>query len=627
MRYRYRLVTVLFSIFVIATLLPTTAPAQNPHRFVVETVDNASNVGRYASVALDASGNIHLAYWDISADRLKYAVKQHGVWSFENPDPGNAGGDHCDIAVDSQGNPHISFYRFGTANLGYATKSGGLWTIEDVDANTGQYTAIITDSQDKPHISYYDFLNADLKYAAKSGVWTTETVDDTNTVGTYTDIDISNGGVPYISYFDKSEDAVYYANRDGSSWVHNLIGERGDADGGFTQIVLDDQAVPSILYIDEETGGGCPATVRFVAFLGGEETVLDFLGPAALARDAKGGFHLGIGVAHILRDGGLWPVVVVDGVIVNQWAFNDIAVGRFGNPVMVYQNDTNEVIVADARVRLASDPGGATWPVGSEQIVSWIGAGVVDISLSVDGGASYETLVSGVGGQDDRSGSYSFTVPHLPSRFCKIKVERWLPYSPALSDSFFTIETTISLLMLAVSPGPDTGSIITWNTDPGPDDLAGYRLERDRAGARTELVRLTKETKYHDIDGRSGDTYRLFAVNGLGQEFFLGEASDATVPSFDGKLSAWPVPFRSGNLNVSFPTGGPGGVAAPAEVAIYDVAGRQIRTLASGTYATGVERVTWDGRDSHGRLVSSGIYFIRATSGSSTQTKKLVIVR
>jgi len=622
MRHGYRLVTVLLSIFVLNTVIPTTAPAQNPHRFVVETVDNSANTGFYAAIALDPSGDIHLCYWDANADRLKYAVKKGGVWSIETPDPLNSGGDHCDITVDRQGNPHISFFRIGTFSLGYATKSGGSWTVESVDANTGTYSAIITDSQDNPHISYYDFSNLDLKYATKDGVWTTETVDDTSTVGWDTDIDVTSGGEPYISYYDSSEDAVYFANREGSVWVHNLVGEVGDADDGFTQIVLDDQGHPSVLYIDEGVG------VSFVEYYGvGEEAVFGFVTGAALARDDQGEFHIGMGIAHTLRDGGLWPVVVIEGLVLGGVTHDDIAVDAFGNPVMVFQNDNSEVIVSDSRINLVPDPVGTTWPVGSEQTISWIGAGVVDISLSVNGGASYETLVSNVGGGGARNGGYTLTVPHTPSRFCKIKVERLSPSSLALSDSFFTIETTIALLMLAVSAGPDKGSMITWNTDPGPADLAGYRLERDRAGGRVELVSLTKETKYHDTDGRSGDTYRLFAVNGLGQEFFMGEASDASVPSFDGKLSAWPVPFRSGNLNISFPTGGPGGFAASAEVVIYDVAGRQIRTIARGTYATGVEHVTWDGRDSHGKLVSSGIYFIRATSGASQQTKKLVIVR
>jgi len=45
-------------------------------------------------------------------------------------------------------------------------------------------------------------------------------------------------------------------------------------------------------------------------------------------------------------------------------------------------------------------------------------------------------------------------------------------------------------------------------------------------------------------DGREGDAYQLFAINGLGDEFYLGKTSDERPPSFTGSMRIYPVPFQ-----------------------------------------------------------------------------------
>ena len=140
---------------------------------------------------------------------------------------------------------------------------------------------------------------------------------------------------------------------------------------------------------------------------------------------------------------------------------------------------------------------------------------------------------------------------------------------------------------------------------PGPDDLGGYRLERRRDGTWSTIVPQTRSTTYLDTGGHDGDGYRLYVSNGLGQEFYLGQASDGTAPALGARLNVWPVPYRGGDLRVSFPTGAAGGVAAPAEVIVYDVAGRQVAVLERGEFAVGVRTITWDGRGADGQPVQS----------------------
>ncbi len=62
-------------------------------------------------------------------------------------------------------------------------------------------------------------------------------------------------------------------------------------------------------------------------------------------------------------------------------------------------------------------------------------------------------------------------------------------------------------------------------------------------------------------------------------------------------------------------------------LAVYDAAGRRVRTLAAGAWASGSCVVSWDGRDATGCEVSEGVYFLRGTAGGSPLQGKIVIVR
>jgi flagellar hook assembly protein FlgD len=64
-----------------------------------------------------------------------------------------------------------------------------------------------------------------------------------------------------------------------------------------------------------------------------------------------------------------------------------------------------------------------------------------------------------------------------------------------------------------------------------------------------------------------------------------------------------------------------------AEVAVFDLAGRRVRTLVSAELTAGTHPVVWDGMDQRGNSVASGIYLIRAQSGTETSTQRAVLVR
>lgn len=60
---------------------------------------------------------------------------------------------------------------------------------------------------------------------------------------------------------------------------------------------------------------------------------------------------------------------------------------------------------------------------------------------------------------------------------------------------------------------------------------------------------------------------------------------------------------------------------------VYDARGRAVRTLFDGTANAGTTSLTWNGRDDAGRAVASGVYFCRLQTPSTTQTRKMVLLK
>lgn len=64
-----------------------------------------------------------------------------------------------------------------------------------------------------------------------------------------------------------------------------------------------------------------------------------------------------------------------------------------------------------------------------------------------------------------------------------------------------------------------------------------------------------------------------------------------------------------------------------AELRIYDLAGRLVRSLVSMEHTAGVYRVSWDGRNDEGLSVASGSYIFTLKMGNNIHTKKAILLK
>lgn len=83
-----------------------------------------------------------------------------------------------------------------------------------------------------------------------------------------------------------------------------------------------------------------------------------------------------------------------------------------------------------------------------------------------------------------------------------------------------------------------------------------------------------------------------------------------------------PNPFNP-STTIRFSIGVPG----PARLVVYDASGREIAVLLDREVEAGEHTVQWNGTNSRGNPVSSGIYFYRLDCASDSFTKKMILLK
>ena len=143
------------------------------------------------------------------------------------------------------------------------------------------------------------------------------------------------------------------------------------------------------------------------------------------------------------------------------------------------------------------------------------------------------------------------------------------------------------------------------------------------AGSSSE----SHEYSYIDRDVKSGLTYwyKLEDVDYNGKTEFHGPISAVlanTTPTEFGLHKNYPNPFNP-VTTISYDLA----KDVYVELAVYNILGGKVITLVNGNQPAGSYQLEWDGRDSRGLIVSSGMYLLRINAGNYCKTNKMVFVR
>ena len=94
------------------------------------------------------------------------------------------------------------------------------------------------------------------------------------------------------------------------------------------------------------------------------------------------------------------------------------------------------------------------------------------------------------------------------------------------------------------------------------------------------------------------------------------------LPTRNSLSQNYPNPFNAQTV-ISF------ALVQPADVTleVFNIIGQKVTVLANGFYQAGRHDVIWDGRDSGGKPVASGIYYYRLEAGDYSETNRMTLLK
>jgi hypothetical protein len=202
-------------------------------------------------------------------------------------------------------------------------------------------------------------------------------------------------------------------------------------------------------------------------------------------------------------------------------------------------------------------------------------------------------------------------------------------YFASTPDSAYSVDNVAPPKPVAVLVDDLNYRYVTW-TNPGIPDLATACVYRGTSAGFTPDTPVGCPGDFYNELDLDWYFYRVQFTDTHGN---VSEFSDemhgqwptpvpGAVPAVLRLYPCQPNPFNP-RTTIKFDLP----VAGAVRLAVFDLAGRLVRTLVGEQMAPGNHEVLWDGRDGSGREVGSGTYLARLDFGGKIQTIRMGLVR
>jgi hypothetical protein len=239
-----------------------------------EAVNDVTNTthddGEFSSLALDASGNPVISFYDTVDTTLKLVhcsnANCSGVQAIQTPDPSsNDIGSYTSLALDGNGLPIISYYdatshSIALAHCDLADCGSNLVQINPAVVSTpgitDQDSDLVLDGNGFPAISFLNTAGVSVALCADSDCTSANVVplDISSGAKSFTSIALDAAGLPAVSYFSGATPQLKLAKctaADCSTSVATLV-DSLSTNGQFTSMALDRNGNPIIGSYDSD---------------------------------------------------------------------------------------------------------------------------------------------------------------------------------------------------------------------------------------------------------------------------------------------------------------------------------------------------------------------------------------
>jgi len=145
--------------------------------------------------------------------------------------------------------------------------------------------------------------------------------------------------------------------------------------------------------------------------------------------------------------------------------------------------------------------------------------------------------------------------------------------------------------------------------------LGAFALQKNNAG--DHFIKII----FDDLERPKPKRIVKFAINGHAIALQTNINSQKSPASYKLEQN-YPNPFNPSTI-ITYSLEKPG----QTEISIFNSIGQQVRILQDNWLPAGTYKLMWDALDQNGEPVSPGIYFIKMSSGSYSDTKKIVYIQ